>query len=334
MALAQAQASYVAGSPVPLPLPPGPPVWLATHANNTLSLRKTPLRARGVERAAPIEVSTPAAAPAPAPAAPAPAPAAPPPAPAAPAPVPAASAPAVGDRVILILDNVEGVVTARSRPGWFMVDLDGYDSAIEFRASELCVLSPALDAATAAPAPAPRPVAEAPAAAAATPAPPTVAPSTRIVRGTGDASAPLELASSDDEAARETPAARPADSVGERRARVLRVFEHAVICGGRCGKPACATMKNHIQHRNETSGQCRCTTCRGIETCVVLHARRCRSPTCPISACARRRLQDAQAAAAGRLQDAQALLPPPAGRWEYRCSKCGQPKKGHVCPYD
>ena len=154
------------------------------------------------------------------------------------------------------------------------------------------------------------------------------------LRGTGAASAPLELASSDDEAARETPAARPADSVGERRARVLRVFEHAVICGGRCGKPACATMKNHIQHRNETSGQCRCTTCRGIETCVVLHARRCRSPTCPISACARRRLQDAQAAAAGRLQDAQALLPPPAGRWEYRCSKCGQPKKGHVCPYD
>ena len=105
-------------------------------------------------------------------------------------------------------------------------------------------------------------------------------------------------------------------------------------CGGQCGKSACATMKNHIQHRNETSGQCRCTTCRGIETCVVLHARRCRSPTCPISACARRRLQDAQAAAAGRLQDAQALLPPPAGRWEYRCSKCGQPKKGHVCPYD
>ena len=205
-----------------------------------------------------------------------------------------------------------------------MVDLDGYDSAIEFRASELRVLSPAPDAAAAAPAPAPRPVAEAPAAAAATPAPPTVAPPTRIVRGTGDASAPLELASSDDE--RET-------SVGERRARVLRVFEHAVICGGRCGKPACATMENHIRHRNETSGQCRCTTCRGIETCVVLHARRCRNPTCPISACARRRLQDAQVAAAGRLQDAQALLPPPAGRWVYRCSKCGQPKRGHLCPF-
>ena len=38
-------------------------------------------------------------------------------------------------------------------------------------------------------------------------APAAVEPSTRIVRGTGDASAPLELASSDDEAARETPAA-------------------------------------------------------------------------------------------------------------------------------
>ena len=117
------------------------------------------------------------------------------------------------------------------------------------------------------------------------------------------------------------------------RARILRCFEHAVLCTG-CDKPACARMKNHFIHRHETAGQCRCTVCRGIETCVVLHARRCRSPTCPISACARRRLQDAQAAAAGRLQDAQALLPPPAGRWEYRCSKCGQPKKGHVCPYD
>ena len=138
-------------------------------------------------------------------------------------------------------------------------------------------------------------------------------------------------------AQRETPApvaARTATSVGERRAHVLRVFEHAVICGGRCGKPACAAMRTHIRHRNQTAGQCHCTVCRGIETCVVLHVRRCRSPTCPISACARRRLQDAQAAAAGRLQDAQALLPPPAGRWEYRCSKCGQPKKGHVCPYD
>jgi len=225
-------------------------------------------------------------------------------------------------------------VTACSRPGWFMVDLDGYDSAIEFEASELRVLSPAPEsrpdaaAAPAAPvsagtplvvratppaalAPAPGPVAEAPAAAAATPAPPTVAPSTRIVRGTGDASAPLELASSDDEAARET----PAPSVGERRAHVLRVFEHAVICGGRCGKPACAAMRTHIQHRNQTAGQCHCTVCRGIETCVVLHARRCRSPTCPISACARRRLQDAQAAAAA---PAPARLPPPAAAAERR----------------
>ena len=85
-------------------------------------------------------------------------------------------------------------------------------------------------------------------------------------------------------------------------------------CGGQCGKSACATMKNHIQHRNETSGQCRCTTCRGIETCVVLHARRCRSPTCPIGACrARRRLQDAQAAAAA---PAPARLPPPAAAAE------------------
>ena len=163
-------------------------------------------------------------------------------------------------------------------------------------------------------------------------APATVEPSTRIVRGTGAASAPLELASSDDEAARETPAlaARTATSVGERRAKILRCFEHAVLCTG-CDKPACARMKNHFIHRHETAGQCRCTVCRGIEVCIVLHARRCRNPTCPIGACARRRLQDAQAAAAGRLQDAQALLPPPAGRWEYRCSKCGQPKKGHVC---
>ena len=39
-------------------------------------------------------------------------------------------------------------------------------------------------------------------------APAAVEPSTRIVRGTGAASAPLELASSDDEAPpRETPAA-------------------------------------------------------------------------------------------------------------------------------
>ena len=51
--------------------------------------------------------------------------------------------PNVGDRVVLKLDKVEGVVKARSRPGWFMVDLDGYDSAIEFEASELRVLSPA-----------------------------------------------------------------------------------------------------------------------------------------------------------------------------------------------
>ena len=34
-------------------------------------------------------------------------------------------------------------MTARGRPGWFMVDLDGYDSAIEFEASELRVLAPA-----------------------------------------------------------------------------------------------------------------------------------------------------------------------------------------------
>ena len=149
----------------------------------------------------------------------------------------------------------------------------------------------------------------APAAAAATPAPPTVAPSTRIVRGTGDASAPLELASSDDEAARETPApARIETSVGERRAKILRCFEHAVLCTG-CGKPACAMMKNHFIHRHETAGQCRCTVCRGIEVCIVLHARRCRSPTCPIGACARRRLQDAQAVAAA---PAPARLPPPA----------------------
>ena len=32
---------------------------------------------------------------------------------------------------------------APATPGWFMVDLDGYDSAIEFEASELRVLSPA-----------------------------------------------------------------------------------------------------------------------------------------------------------------------------------------------
>ncbi|CAH0375728.1 unnamed protein product [Pelagomonas calceolata] len=57
-------------------------------------------------------------------------------------PRPRAAAPVVGDRV-LRLDDVEGVVRARGRPGWFMVDLDGYDSAIEFEASELRVLSPA-----------------------------------------------------------------------------------------------------------------------------------------------------------------------------------------------
>ena len=49
--------------------------------------------------------------------------------------------PAVGDRVVLILDDVEGVVTGVSRPGWFMVDLDGYDAPIEFQASELHVLA-------------------------------------------------------------------------------------------------------------------------------------------------------------------------------------------------
>ena len=61
-------------------------------------------------------------------------------------PRPRAAAPAVGDRVVLRLDDVEGVVTARGRPGWFMVDLNGYDSAIEFEASELRVLAPAADA--------------------------------------------------------------------------------------------------------------------------------------------------------------------------------------------
>ena len=94
-----------------------------------------------------------------------------------------------------------------------------------------------------------------------------------------------------------------------RRANVIRVFEHAIICGGRCGKPACAAMRTHIQHRNQTAGQCRCTVCRGIEVCIVLHARRCRNPTCPIGACARRRVQDAQAVAAA---PAPARLPPPA----------------------
>ena len=49
--------------------------------------------------------------------------------------------PAVGDRVVLILDDVEGVITRASRPGWFMVDLDGYDAPIEFQASELRVLA-------------------------------------------------------------------------------------------------------------------------------------------------------------------------------------------------
>ena len=49
----------------------------------------------------------------------------------------------MGDRVVLRLDDVKGVVSARGRPGWFMVDLDGYDSAIEFEASELRVLSSA-----------------------------------------------------------------------------------------------------------------------------------------------------------------------------------------------
>ena len=58
-------------------------------------------------------------------------------------PRPRAAPPAVGDRVVLRLDDVEGVVTARGRPGWFMVDLDGYDSSIEFEASELRVLAAA-----------------------------------------------------------------------------------------------------------------------------------------------------------------------------------------------
>ena len=48
--------------------------------------------------------------------------------------------PNVGDRVVLKLDKVEGVVKARSRPGWFMVDLDGYEESIEFEAHELRVL--------------------------------------------------------------------------------------------------------------------------------------------------------------------------------------------------
>ena len=47
----------------------------------------------------------------------------------------------VGDRVVLILDNVEGVIARVSRPGWFMVHLDGYEDRIEFQASELRVLS-------------------------------------------------------------------------------------------------------------------------------------------------------------------------------------------------
>ena len=47
----------------------------------------------------------------------------------------------VGDRVVLILDNVEGVIARVSRPGWFMVRLDGYEDRIEFQASELRVLS-------------------------------------------------------------------------------------------------------------------------------------------------------------------------------------------------
>ena len=58
-------------------------------------------------------------------------------------PLPRAAAPAVGDRVVLRLDDVKGVVSARGRPGWFMVDLDGYESAIEFEANELRVLSSA-----------------------------------------------------------------------------------------------------------------------------------------------------------------------------------------------
>ena len=48
--------------------------------------------------------------------------------------------PNVGDRVVLKLDKVKGVVKARSRPGWFMVDLDGYEESIEFEAHELRVL--------------------------------------------------------------------------------------------------------------------------------------------------------------------------------------------------
>ena len=51
----------------------------------------------------------------------------------------------MGDRVVLRLDDVEGVIRARGRPGWFMVDLDGYESAIEFEANELRVLSSADD---------------------------------------------------------------------------------------------------------------------------------------------------------------------------------------------
>ena len=56
--------------------------------------------------------------------------------------------PNVGDRVVLKLDKVEGVVKARSRPGWFMVDLDGYEESIEFEAHELRVLPRAASAPT------------------------------------------------------------------------------------------------------------------------------------------------------------------------------------------
>ena len=39
-----------------------------------------------------------------------------------------------------VLDDVEGVIGRESRPGWFMVHLDGYEDRIEFQASELRVL--------------------------------------------------------------------------------------------------------------------------------------------------------------------------------------------------
>ena len=61
----------------------------------------------------------------------------------------AASAAGAGDQdparaafsPVAALDDVEGVIGRESRPGWFMVRLDGYEDRIEFQASELRVLS-------------------------------------------------------------------------------------------------------------------------------------------------------------------------------------------------